>query len=130
MEKEYYARCAFPKPKDTKKKKPENGWKDKPHRVCEVCGEYGAERHEIFGGPNRRNSMEDGLQMDLCQYHHRMWHEDTSREVNRWKTSCRKKAQQKYEQQKMDQGMNKQQARLSFMRRYGFNLLDNKRLRI
>lgn len=123
--KDYYEVCAFPKPKDTKKKRPENGWKDKPNRVCEVCGEYGAERHEIFGGPNRRNSIEDGLQMDLCQYHHRLWHEDTSKKVSRWRDKCRQKAQRKYEQSMMENGYDDQQARMSFMRRYGFNLLGD-----
>ncbi len=123
--KEYYNTCAFPKPRNTKKKQPANGWKDKPKRVCEVCGEYGAERHEIFGGPNRRNSIEDGLQMDLCQYHHRLWHEDTSRDVKRWRDGIQRKAQRTYEQRMMDAGMDDRKARLSFMRRYGFNLLEN-----
>ena len=123
--KDYYSTCAFPKPKDSRKKKPENGWKDKPKRVCEVCGEYGAERHEIFGGPNRRNSMEDGLQMDLCQYHHRIWHEDTSREAAAWRKECRKKAQKKFEEKMMECGMNDTQARSCFLWRYGFNLLNS-----
>ena len=123
--KRYYETCAFPKPKDSKKKKPENGWKDMSNRVCAICGEYGAERHEIFGGANRKNSMEDGLQMDLCQYHHRMWHGGTSPEVIKWRRDARRKMQQKFEEKMMECGMNEKQARACFRERYGFNLLEN-----
>lgn len=123
MEKTYYTSCAFPKSKDVRKKKPQNGYKEKPFRVCEVCGEYGAERHEIFGGPNRLNSIEDKLQMDLCADHHRMWHEDTSDEVERWKLQRRQQAQRTYEEKLIGAGKEPQQARLAFLRRYGKSYL-------
>lgn len=119
----YYETCAFPKPKESKKKKLENGYKDKPNRICEICGEYGAERHEIFGGANRKYSIEDGLQMDLCSKHHRMWHEGTSPMVIKWRRTTRRKMQQKFEEKMMECGMNEKQARSCFRSRYGFNLL-------
>jgi len=50
----YYETCAVPKPKNNKKKKLYNGYKDKPIRFCAETGAPYAERHEIFGGANRQ----------------------------------------------------------------------------
>lgn len=67
----YYDDCAFPKPKTPKKKKEYNGYKNKRGRVCAYTGERGAERHELFGGPNRQVSIREGLQIDLSHEKHR-----------------------------------------------------------
>lgn len=50
----YYENCAFPKPKSKKKKLLHNGYKDKHERICWYTGRSGAERHEIWGGPDRK----------------------------------------------------------------------------
>lgn len=52
----YYRNCPFPKPKTTKKKLLVNGYKDKEKRRCWYTDRPGAERHEIFGGPNRQKA--------------------------------------------------------------------------
>ena len=72
--KDYYRSCPFPKPKETKKKKPQNGYKDKPNRICWYTGQPGAERHEIFGGPNRSTSIEHRFQVDVCPEIHARLH--------------------------------------------------------
>jgi len=48
-----------------------NGWKDKANRHCIYCGKPYAERHEVFGGSNRQNSILLGLQIDVCREHHK-----------------------------------------------------------
>lgn len=67
----YYDNCAFPKPKTPKKKKECNGYKNKAERTCAYTGTGNAERHELFGGPNRQVSIREGLQIDLSPEKHR-----------------------------------------------------------
>lgn len=121
---DYYATCAVPKPIDKKKKKLMNGYKDKPNRYCIVCGATNAERHEIFGGSNRQHSIEDRLQIDLCAEHHRRWHEGTDPATQEWKAEWRRRAQEMYEQKLVEAGAKPARARNIFVKRYGFNLLD------
>lgn len=120
---DYYATCPISKPKDKKKSKKVNGYKDKPNRYCIVCGTGYAERHEIFSGANRQHSIDDGLQIDLCAEHHRQWHESTDEETIQWRRQWRRKAQRCYEQRLIDAGAKPTQARKIFMKRYGINLL-------
>jgi len=77
---DYYKTCAFPKPGSTKKKKKQNGWKEKQNRVCVYTGERGAERHEVFGGPNRQTSIDYGFQIDI---NHDI-HEELQANVTEW----------------------------------------------
>ena len=67
----YYSECAFPKPETQKKKKEYNGYKNKAERTCAYTGASYAERHELFGGPNRQTSIREGLQIDLSPEKHR-----------------------------------------------------------
>ena len=67
----YYSECAFLKPKTHKKKKECNGYKNKSERTCAYTGAGNAERHELFGGPNRQTSIREGLQIDLSPEKHR-----------------------------------------------------------
>lgn len=87
--KDYYSTCPFPKPQAEKKKKKQNGWKDKQNRTCHYTGASGAERHEIFGGTrNRQTSIDMGFQVDVCPEIHRRFHaqadEWSRQEVKRW----------------------------------------------
>lgn len=70
----FYENCAFPKPKTQKKKKKVNGYKDKVSRRCFYTGRPCAERHELFGGANRQNSIDYGMQIDLCPELHKLFH--------------------------------------------------------
>lgn len=54
-----------------REKKKYNGYKDKADRHCFYTGLPYAERHEIFGGPNRRTSIRLGFQVDLSPDKHR-----------------------------------------------------------
>ena len=121
---EYYRTCAVPKPVEKKKRKRMNGYKDKPNRYCVECGTPYAERHEIFGGANRQNSIADRLQIDLCPACHRRWHEGTDGETIAWRENWRRKAQKAYEERLIDAGAKPSLARELFRRRYGFNVLE------
>ena len=72
----YYDECAFPKPKTPKKRKEYNGYKNKANRTCAYTGTRHAERHELFGGPNRKVSIREGLQIDLSPEKHRELQDD------------------------------------------------------
>lgn len=73
---EYYATCAYPKEgKKKKKKRKQNGWKNKAVRRCRYTGQPNAERHELFYGNGKRQiSIDLGFQVDLCPPIHRLFH--------------------------------------------------------
>lgn len=119
----YYETCAVPKPKDKKKKKLFNGYKDKPFRVCAETGKPNAERHEIFGGANRQKSIKYGLQIDLSpEIHERVTNPRTDEDlalVQRLK----EEGQMKFEALMIGEGMTEVQARKTFMFEFGKNYL-------
>lgn len=119
----YYANCAFPKPKSKKKKLLHNGFKDKPQRICWYTGRPGAERHEIFRGPNRQTSIEMGFQVDLCPELHARLHvnaDDWAKTENlRWQLYY----QTVYENGLRELGMTPKQARAKWMTVIGWNYL-------
>lgn len=115
----------FPKPKDTKKKKKVNGYKSKPKRICYYCGTYGADRHEIYGGPNRQTSIDLEFQIDLCEDCHRKFHNPPN---DLWISRIlfwRQRFQKKYETILMQTGISKQHARDCWMELIGRNYLDD-----
>lgn len=120
---EYYRSCPFPKPKDTKPKKKQNGFKDKPNRICWYTGQPGAERHEIFGGPNRQTSIEHGFQVDVCPQIHARLHanaDNWSRIENlKWKMYY----QHIYEERLISLGLEPKEARKAWMAMIGKNFL-------
>ena len=120
---EYYRSCAYPKPKQTKPKKKQNGWKDKPQRRCWYTGAPGAERHEIFGGPNRQTSIELGFQVDVCPEIHARLHanaDDWARIENlKWSMYY----QHIYEESMQRMGMTQEEAREKWMHMIGRNYL-------
>ena len=119
----YYENCAVPKPKDKKKKKLANGWKDKPERVCRYTGRSYAERHEIFGGSNRQKSIEYGLQVDLCpEIHERITNPRTEEDL-RMVQELKEEGQMKYEALMKGKGFDDVGARKMFMMEFGKNYL-------
>ena len=120
---EYYRTCAYPKPKEKKPKKKQNGWKDKPQRRCWYTGAPGAERHEIFGGPNRQISIDLGFQVDVCPEIHARLHanaDDWARIENlKWSMYY----QYIYEESLQRLGKNRKEAREEWMHMIGRNYL-------
>jgi hypothetical protein len=113
-----------PKPeKDKPKRKKQNGYKGKPTRYCFYTGESGAERHEIYGGPNRQTSIDHGFQVDLCPEIHLSFHDpQTDLDFERiifWK----KHYQTIFEAEKIEAGKTPDQARAAWMRLIGKNYL-------
>lgn len=112
-----------PKPVTPKKKKQYNGYKDKPNRKCYYTGEYGAERHEVYGGPNRQSSITYGFQVDLCKQVHARFHDPQTEEdftrINFWKEKC----QRDFEKKLIDKGFNADGARKFFISIIGKNYL-------
>lgn len=121
---DYYQSCSFPKPAPAKKKKLlYNGYKDKPERRCHYTGRPGAERHEIFGGPNRQISIREGFQVDLCPELHKELHANQTEWAKRENLYWRQRYQRKYEEKLMNAGVSAQDARKVWLRLIGKNFL-------
>jgi hypothetical protein len=98
--------------------------------TCYICREWngcymqqeGLQKHHIFGGPNRDLAEEDGLFMWLCIGHHTGSSQavHTNKEIRDWTHRIGQKA---YEDSKVSKGWTKNEARETFMRRYGRNYL-------
>ncbi len=113
-----------PKPKITRKKKLYNGYKNKSERVCYYCGTYGAERHEVYGGPNRQASIELGFQVDLCPACHTAWHEQKEELWIRRKKAWQEHYQLLYEGKLKAAGVTSESARELWMSIIGKNYTD------
>ena len=111
----------FPKPSDRKKRKKANGWKHKCDRICAYCGTPYAERHEIFGGPNRQNSIDHEFQIDLCSAHHRELQENCSEWAQAENRRLRQECQERFEAQLQEEGLTAVQAREEWMLLIGKN---------
>lgn len=120
---DYYYTCPFPKPGKPKKKKPQNGYKDKPNRRCWYCGRDYAERHEVYGGPFREISIEMGFQVDVCSEHHRMLHSNADRWAQVENRKWRMYYQSKWEEEQISGGMNPEEARDRWILMMGRNYL-------
>lgn len=92
----YYKTCPFPKPVDKKKKTICNGYKDKPNRVCAYTGAVGAERHELFGGPNRKISIMYDFQVDVSPEKHRELQDNVTEWAQEENKRLRAEAQKNY----------------------------------
>lgn len=115
----YYDTCAIPKPVTKKKKKKCNGYKDKPNRYCAYTGQAYAERHEVFGGPNRQISIDLGFQVDVSPEVHRELQDNITEWAQRENKRLRQKFQSQYEQQLIDDGMSEDQARYAWIQLIG-----------
>ena len=113
-----------PKPGNRKKKKPYNGYKDKPKRSCYYCSTPYAERHEIYGGPNRQKSIEMGFQVDLCHKCHAAWHAQKDEIWIRRKKDWQSRYQKMFENKLKNAGVTPEQARKTWMNMIGKNYTD------
>lgn len=120
----YYEACAIPKPSGVKKKKKYNGYKDKPSRLCYYCGTLYAERHEVYGGPNRQTSIDNGFQVDLCPDCHRSWHQQAEQLWIKRKKEWQQHYQIAYESKLIAAGISSGQARNMWMGMIGKNYID------
>lgn len=107
----YYETCAFPKPKDQKKKKKANGYKDKAERVCAYTGRPYAERHEIFCGRNRQISIDEGFQIDVCPEIHAELQANITEWAQAENLRLRQKCQTEYEGRLINSGITPDKAR-------------------
>lgn len=121
---DYYSTCAFPKPGNTKKKKLYNGYKDKAERCCYYCGAPYAERHEIFGASNRQTSIEHGFQVDLCNEHHRLLHDNTTEWAQKENRHWKRKYEAIYLKKMVGEGYTAHQAINSWMMLIGKNYIE------
>lgn len=119
---DYYKDCAIPKPLTNKKKKKVNGFKTKPKRTCYFCGKPYAERHELFGGPLRQISIDNGFQVDVCREHHEAMHKREGK-WNQIVEEMRAECQSKYEQKLLNAGVDQKAARIVWMELMGRNWL-------
>ena len=119
----YYQSCPFQKPKAEKKNRKQNGWKDKPQRRCWYTGQPGAERHEIFGGPNRQISIEMGFQVDVCPEIHARLHANADDWARIENLKWRMYYQHITEKAAISLGMTPEEAREKWMDMIGRNYL-------
>lgn len=121
---DYYTKGAlFPKPKSHQRKKKQNGWKEKQNRYCHYTGQPSAERHEVFGGANRQQSIDMGFQVDVNPEIHRRFHDESDewarKEMERWRIYY----QVKYIQKLVETGISQEQAMELWMLMIGKNYL-------
>ena len=114
----------IPKPKTKSRKKLYNGWKDKPQRMCYYCGTYGADRHEVYGGPNRQKSIEMGFQVDLCRKCHNAIHAAATPLWQERRSCWQRYYQQEFEDKLIASGITPAQARTTWMNMIGKNYTD------
>ena len=120
----YYDTCAFPKPRDKKKKKKCNGYKDKPKRICYYCGTPGAERHEVYPGRGKRQiCIDNGFQVDLCQNCHREIHRNATLQAKERNEFWKIKYQGDYEERLISSGITPEQARCLWIKLIGRSYL-------
>lgn len=120
---DYYSTCAFPKPRDKKKKPLYNGWKDKPNRYCVFCNTPYAERHEVYGGANRQTSIREGFQVNLCPECHREITENITDRAQKRNMALKKFFQKKWENQNIKQGVSPERAREDWIQMIGRSYL-------
>lgn len=120
----YYDTCAIPKPVTRKKKKKCNGYKNKPNRFCAYTGQPYAERHEVFGGPNRQISIDMGFQVDVSPEVHRELQDNITEWAQKENRRLRQKFQRRYEQDLIDAGMSEEQARYAWIQLIGRSYAD------
>lgn len=91
--------------------------------TCYLCGRICyTEMHHIFPGANRRLSEEDGLVVNLCHACHN--EPPNGAHFNReTMLYLKRQGQTMYEEQRIAEGMTPEEARQSFMQRYGKNYL-------
>ena len=120
----YYDTCAFPKPKEKKKKLLCNGYKKKAERFCRYCKTPFAERHEIFSGSaNRQISIREGFQIDVCNSHHRELQENITDWAQKENRKLKKACQLKWEKKLIDAGTDPKSVREAWMLLIGRNYL-------
>lgn len=123
---DYYRTCPFPKPVTKKKQKKMNGWKNKKNRICAYCGEPYADRHEIFPGTGTRQiCIDNGFQVDVCRYHHRLLHEDLTDWAQQENKLLKSAAQKKYMDKLIACGMTEQDAWKVWKELIGRNYRDD-----
>lgn len=101
-----------------------NGYKDKADRVCLYCGRPYAERHEVYGGPNRQISIREGFQIDVCQEHHRALHENVEEWAQKENLTWRRYFEKKWIREQIEKGMTLNEAVRGWMRMIGKNYLE------
>lgn len=106
-----------------KKKKLENGYKDKPNRYCWYTGQPCAERHEVFSGIHRQTSIDMGFQIDVCSQIHYALQYGTTAWAREEVTRLKKYFQLKYEDDLISEGYTQEQAREEWMLLIGENYL-------
>lgn len=112
-----------PKPTNTKKKPIYNGYKDKADRTCYYCDSPYAERHEVYGGANRKISMREDFQVDLCMNCHEGIHNQRTPEDKERKEYWQKHYQEKYENKLIEEGLHPELAREEWIQLIGRSYL-------
>jgi len=120
----YYDTCALAKPTNKKKKPLYNGYKDKSERICFYCGTNYAERHEVYGGSNKKISIAHQFQVDLCTECHREIEANITQQAIARNDYWERHYQALYETKLIALGTTPEDARKLWMAMIGRNYLD------
>lgn len=86
---------------------------------CFICGKCGyTEKHHVFGGPCRKNSEKDGLTVYLCKDHHTGAHGVHTAAGKEYMKFLHEEGQKQFEAEMVKEGMEPDEAREYFIRRY------------
>jgi hypothetical protein len=89
--------------------------------LCEVCEAPYAQTHEVFfGTANRKKSIQHGMQIRLCDTHHKLAHSDKE-----YQDKLHREYQERFERNCIENwDYEPHEARALFMRDFGRNYLD------
>lgn len=107
-----------------KEQKKYNGYKDKADRHCFYTGLPYAERHEVFGGSNRRISIRCGFQVDLSPGLHRELHENITARAKAENQKWRETYERIYIDEVMSEGASEADALQAWMQLIGRNYIE------
>lgn len=124
IDEKYYDYAARQMARAAREKKKHNGYKDKADRTCFYTGLPYAERHEVFGGSNRKISLRCGFQVDLSPDAHRELQENITPWAKEENRKWRSVYEQLYIDEVMKEGINEAEALQAWMRLIGRNYIE------
>ncbi len=107
-----------------KEQKKYNGYKDKSDRYCFYTGLPYAERHEVFGGSNRRISIRCGFQVDLSPALHRELQENITVRAKEENQKWREVYERLYIDEVVAEGASEDEALRAWMQLIGRNYIE------
>lgn len=124
IDEKYYDYAARQMTRAAREKKKCNGYKDKADRICFYTGLPYAERHEVFGGANRKTSLRCGFQVDLSPAAHRELQDNVTSWAKKENRKWRAVYERLYIDEVMAEGVGEMEALQAWMHLIGRNYIE------